>query len=206
VKQGGKELASRIQENCIVSAFVQAVDDPLGVGGVERVSDLDRQAEQNFGLDGLAADAMLVRDAVEKFHDQEWMAVFLPDFMNGADIGMVESGSRLCLPLEARQSLSVFDNLIGQKLQALQIGGESDPRLCKLRPCRLRPASRRCGNAIWFVRSIWLIAGDDATRSGRFILRAQPRSVNAQSGWIELRGVSTNRVSGVEVSGESPWG
>jgi hypothetical protein len=37
--------------------------------------------------------------------------------MNGADIGMIESRSRLRLALKARQGLGVFDDVIGQKLQ-----------------------------------------------------------------------------------------
>ena len=94
-----------------------AVDDPLRMGRVERIGDLNRQTKQNISVDGLAGDEMLQRHPVEKLHDQEGVAILLPNFMNSADIGMIESGSRLRLPLEARQGWGVFDNLIGQKLQ-----------------------------------------------------------------------------------------
>src|SRR5713226_5366407 len=45
------------------------------------------------------------------------MAVLLPDLIDRADIGMVESGGCLRLPLEAGQGLGVFGDVIGQKLQ-----------------------------------------------------------------------------------------
>ena len=41
------------------------------------------------------------------------MTVLLPDLMDRADIGVVESGGRLRLPLEAAQRLGVFDDVIG---------------------------------------------------------------------------------------------
>ena len=41
----------------------------------------------------------------------------LPDFVDRADIGMVESRGGLRLPLESGQRLGVFGYFIGQKLQ-----------------------------------------------------------------------------------------
>src|ERR1700685_4073890 len=60
---------------------------------------------------------MLQRYPVEKLHNQERMAILLPDLVDGADIGMIECRRRLRLPLEARQGLIVFDDFIGQKIQ-----------------------------------------------------------------------------------------
>src|SRR5229473_5651989 len=94
-----------------------AVHDALGVSGIEGIRNLNRQTEQNVILHGLSGDAMLQRYAVQKFHDQEWMAVLLADLMDGADIRMIECGGRLCLPLESGQRLGVFGDVIGQKLQ-----------------------------------------------------------------------------------------
>src|ERR1700730_11142960 len=45
------------------------------------------------------------------------MALLLPDLVDGADIGMVESGGRLRLPLETGQGLRVLRHIIGQKLE-----------------------------------------------------------------------------------------
>src|SRR5579863_2974092 len=60
---------------------------------------------------------MLQRHAIQKLHDQEGVTVLLPDLMDRADIGMVESGGCPRLPLEAGQSLGVFGQVIGQELQ-----------------------------------------------------------------------------------------
>src|SRR5579864_2664280 len=60
---------------------------------------------------------MLQRHAVEKFHDQEGMGVLLADFVDGADIGMVEGGCGLRLALKAGKCLGVFDDVVGKKLQ-----------------------------------------------------------------------------------------
>src|SRR5208282_5754444 len=94
-----------------------AVDNAFRVRGVQRVGNLDRQTEQNVGLHRPAGDTMLQRYTVEKLHDQEGMAILLPDFMDGTDIGMIEGRRRLRLALEAGQGLAIFDNVIGQKLQ-----------------------------------------------------------------------------------------
>ena len=94
-----------------------AVDNTLRVRGIERVGNLDGQTEQNIGFHGPAGDAMLQRYAVEKLHCEKGMAILLPDFVDGADIRMVERRSRPRLALEPRQGLRVFDHLIGKELQ-----------------------------------------------------------------------------------------
>jgi len=38
---------------------------------------------------------MLQRRAVQKLHGNEGRAIFLPDFIDGADVGMVQSGGCL---------------------------------------------------------------------------------------------------------------
>jgi hypothetical protein len=45
-----------------------AMNDSFGMSGVERVGNLNRQIEQNIGLDGFSGDAMLQRHAVQKLH------------------------------------------------------------------------------------------------------------------------------------------
>src|SRR5437667_9910170 len=71
----------------------------------------------NTCLHGLSGDAMLQRHAVQELHDEERMAVLLPDLMDRADIGMVESRGRLRLPLETSQCLGVSGHLVRQELQ-----------------------------------------------------------------------------------------
>ena len=93
------------------------MDDPFRMRGVQRVRNLNGQAKQNIGLDGFGGDTMLQRHAVQKFHGDEGLTVVLIDFINGADIGMVQGRGRLRLALEAGQGLGIFGDFIGQELQ-----------------------------------------------------------------------------------------
>ena len=45
--------------------------------------------------------------AVEELHHHEGATVFLTDVMNGADVGIVQGGSRLCLAPRSQQRLRV---------------------------------------------------------------------------------------------------
>src|SRR5713101_1611001 len=60
---------------------------------------------------------MLERQPIQKLHHDEWLAILMPDFIDRADIGMVEGRGRLRLSLEAGQCLGILGDVIGQKLQ-----------------------------------------------------------------------------------------
>ena len=94
-----------------------AMNNAFAVGRVERVGNLDGQTEQKVGFEGFSGDPMLERQPVQKLHNDEWLAILLSDFINGADVGMVKGGCGLRLALEARQCLSILGDLVGQKLQ-----------------------------------------------------------------------------------------
>jgi len=65
------------------------MDDSLGMRGIERVSDLNRQAQQSMGFDRLAGDAMPQRHAFQKLHGDERLPVLLADIIDSTDIRMV---------------------------------------------------------------------------------------------------------------------
>ena len=54
---------------------------------------------------------MLESLAVEEFHGDKLLAALLPDFVDGADIGMIESRSGLSLAFEAREGLRIASDL-----------------------------------------------------------------------------------------------
>jgi len=60
---------------------------------------------------------MLQSDSIKKLHDDERLTVLLPDFMDGADVGMIQRGSSPSFALEAGARLWVFRHFIGQELQ-----------------------------------------------------------------------------------------
>ena len=88
-----------------VCGFNVAVDDTFGVGSIECIGDLNRQTEQDIGLDGLSCDAMLQRQAVQILHCNDRMVTVLADFVDVADVRMVQCRSSLSLSLKAGQCL-----------------------------------------------------------------------------------------------------
>src|SRR5215468_5581297 len=81
------------------------MNDACGMRGIECVRDLNPQRQHRFDFQGLSADSMFQRHTVKKLHDDERLGFVLADFVDRADVGMVQSGSRTCLPTETFQSL-----------------------------------------------------------------------------------------------------
>ena len=71
-----------------------------------------------FDLQRTALDLVLESRAVQQFHGDEGLALLLADVVDGADIGMVQSGGRPGLALEAVQGLRVLGNIFRQELQS----------------------------------------------------------------------------------------
>ena len=108
--EGADFRQSEIQNLCVsplgdedVGGLDVAVDDSLGVGGIQCVGNLNSQAEQNVEFDGPSGNAMLQRHAVQKFHGDKRLGSALADLMNGANIGMIEGRGRTRFPAEAFQ-------------------------------------------------------------------------------------------------------
>ena len=61
--------------------------DPFRVRGIERIGHFDGQREQGLGVHGLAGDAMLQRDPIQKLHGDKRLAVLLANVVDRADVG-----------------------------------------------------------------------------------------------------------------------
>jgi hypothetical protein len=94
-----------------------AVNDSLGVRRFEPFGDLDTQFEQQIERERLAVDAMLERLAFEALHRQEWLALVRPDFVDGADVGMVERGSGPCFALEPFERARIASQIRREEFQ-----------------------------------------------------------------------------------------
>ena len=81
-----------------------AMNDPFGVGCVQRVGHLNTQRQRSRDIERLAADMLAKRLTVEQLHHQKWMARRFTHVVNGANIGMIErrSGARLALETLSR--------------------------------------------------------------------------------------------------------
>src|SRR5258707_923729 len=93
------------------------MNDAFGVGGVERVGDLDPQPQQDIDLQRLSRDAMFQGHAIQIFHGDEAPALVLADLVYRADVRVIEGGGSACLPAETLQRQCVLRDVVREKLQ-----------------------------------------------------------------------------------------
>src|SRR5258708_19060145 len=94
-----------------------AVNNSLGVGCVERVGNFDSEIKQALQLDSRAQDQIPESLALQIFHHQKQSSLVLSDFVNGANIGMIQRRGRTSLAPEALQRLRIIRQSIGKKLE-----------------------------------------------------------------------------------------
>src|ERR1035441_3596993 len=87
------------------------------MGCVERIRNLDGQRENQFGFHRSPRNAVLQRQPVQKLHGDERLLATLADVVNGADVGMIESGGSTSFTSETFQYLRVSGNVIRQELE-----------------------------------------------------------------------------------------
>src|ERR1700693_6450703 len=94
-----------------------AMDDAFGVGGVESAGELHAEIEDGFDVEGLFRDQMLEGVALEKFHGDECAIFTLVDVVDGANVGVVESGGGASLATETFERLRIVSDVVGQEFQ-----------------------------------------------------------------------------------------
>ena len=94
-----------------------AVDDTFGVRCIERVCDLYGQRQNRLGIHRSPRDAMLQRHAIQKLHGNEGLAMLVVNFVNGADVRMIQRGSSFGFALKAGECLRVVGYIVRQELE-----------------------------------------------------------------------------------------
>ena len=94
-----------------------AMDDVFAVRGVEGVGDFDGEAEQDVHFEGTSGDAVLQGQAVEVLHGDEGLSIFFADVVDGADVGMIQSGSSFGFATETLESLTVLGYVFREELE-----------------------------------------------------------------------------------------
>ncbi len=60
---------------------------------------------------------MAQREAIQKLHGDEGLAMLVINFVDGADVGMIQRGSGLGFTFEAGQGLRIIGNVVREELQ-----------------------------------------------------------------------------------------
>ncbi len=100
-----------------VGGFDVAVDDALRMRRVQSIGDLDGQRDHGFVIQGLARNQMLQGHAVQKLHGNEGVLIVLADFVDRANVGMIQGRGGARFAAKALQSLRVLREIIGQELE-----------------------------------------------------------------------------------------
>src|SRR5882724_8823854 len=94
-----------------------AMDDSTLMGSVEGVGNLDGDVKDLSARQRLARDDVFESLAFQEFHRNEGMPFGFVNFINGADVGMVEGRGGPCLALKSLQDLMVADKVGWEELQ-----------------------------------------------------------------------------------------
>ena len=79
------------------------MNDPLGVCCIQCLRNLDGEGQTQLGFQRPAWNVVLQRKAIQKLHGDVRLVTVLADVVNGADVGVVESGGGASLTSEAFQ-------------------------------------------------------------------------------------------------------
>ena len=94
-----------------------AMRDAFGMRSVKTLRNFDGHFEQKFERHRLGSHSVLQRHPVQEFHRDERLALVLPDFVDRADVGMIQRRSGTRLTTETFERLSVTGYVIGKKFQ-----------------------------------------------------------------------------------------
>ena len=91
-----------------ICGFDVAVDDALGMSRRQRVGNLDGHLEEMLQFHRAIPDTVLQRLPIKKFHSDKASAILFANFVDRANVGMVQRRRGASFTTEAFQSLRVF--------------------------------------------------------------------------------------------------
>ena len=100
-----------------VRRFDIAMHDAFAVCGLKRVGHFNCEREQALLFHGSAFDQVLQRLAGQALHHDEQMSIVLSNFVDGADVGMIQGRSSASFPAKALQSLWILRGVVRKKLE-----------------------------------------------------------------------------------------
>jgi hypothetical protein len=95
-----------------------AMNNALRMSSVEGIGDFDGELQQDIGLKRVAGDLVLEGHAFEILHDDEGLAGGFVDFMDGADVGVIQRRGGAGFTLEAFERLRVGGDVRGKEFES----------------------------------------------------------------------------------------
>jgi hypothetical protein len=95
-----------------------AMHDPRVVRRFQRVGDLDGPPQQFVRLQRLVPDALLQRLPFQQFHGDEGLPLVLADFVDHADVRMIQTRGGARFPLHPFHGLRSFGLAAGRNFSA----------------------------------------------------------------------------------------
>ena len=94
-----------------------AMDDAFGMGGFESVGNLDTDVEEALKFEWAAKEQLFECLPFQVLHNNEGPSVIFANFVDGADIWMVQRRCSAGFTAEALEGLRILCDGIGQKFQ-----------------------------------------------------------------------------------------
>src|SRR2546422_313170 len=116
---GSKRGTSAIRDEDI-GRFDVTVNDPLRMGSIQCVGNLDGQLQQLLRVERPAGNAVLERLALQKLHDNKVLALVFINLMDGTDVGVIQGGGGASFTLEPLHRITVLGKLFRQEFQSYQ--------------------------------------------------------------------------------------
>src|SRR5215469_4426625 len=85
---------------------------------IQSVSDLNAEIQQGFDFQGFTVDRLSECLSLQQLHGDEGTLVNFVNFVNGANVGMVQSRCRSGFTAKPLQCLRIVGNFYWQKLQS----------------------------------------------------------------------------------------
>src|ERR1700678_237478 len=97
--------------------LVVAMNNPCGGSRIEGVCNFDGQRQDGLDLHRPPGDAVFQRQAIQKLHGDERLAILLANIVDRADVRVVQGGRSLGLALKAGKRLRISGNFLRQKFE-----------------------------------------------------------------------------------------
>ena len=92
------------------------MNDAFAVSGIERIGDLDGNRDNTLRIQRACSYQVFQGHAIQVLHGDERMAFVASDFVDGADIGVIERGCASCFAAKTFQGMRVPGCVLRQEL------------------------------------------------------------------------------------------